>query len=78
MILFKSDIIQELLQRGSKGTILTAISKTELEYIRLPLVKKSIQQQIATRIQESHRLRKDSKRLLEEAKKKVEEEIERR
>ena len=78
LILFKSSIIQELLQRGTKGTILTAISKTELEYIRLPLVKKSVQQQIAARIQESHQLRKESKKLLEETKKKVEEEIERR
>lgn len=76
LILFKSLVIQELLQRGSKGTILTAISKTELESIKIPLVKTSIQNQIAEKIQESHKLRKESKSLLEEAKRKVEEEIE--
>lgn len=76
LILFKSLVIQELLQRGSKGTILTAISKIELESIKIPLIKPSIQKQIAEKIQESHRLRKESKELLEEAKRKVEEEIE--
>lgn len=76
LILFKSLVIQELLQRGSNGTILTSISKTELELIKIPLIKSSIQKQIAEKIQESHRLRKESKALLEEAKRKVEEEIE--
>lgn len=76
LILFKSLVIQELLQRGSKGTILTAISKTELEQIKIPLIKPSVQKQIAEKIQESHKLRKESKELLEDAKRKVEEEIE--
>jgi len=76
LILFKSFAIQELLQRGSKGTILTAISKTELESIKIPLIIPSTQKQIAEKIQESHKLRKESKELLEEAKRKVEEEIE--
>jgi len=77
LILFKSLVVQELLKRGSKGTILTAISKTELESIKIPLIKPLIQKQIAEKIQESYRLRKESKELLEEAKRKVEEEIER-
>ncbi|QQS59308.1 restriction endonuclease subunit S [Candidatus Peregrinibacteria bacterium] len=75
LILFKSFVIQELLQRGSKGTILTAISKTELESIKIPLIKPQIQNKIAEKIQTSHKLRKESKELLEEAKRKVEEEI---
>ena len=76
LIIFKSKIIQELLIRGSKGTILTAISKDELNQIKIPLIKPRIQKQIAKKIQESHKLRKESKELLEEAKRKVEEEIE--
>ncbi|OGU58227.1 MAG: hypothetical protein A2X64_00515 [Ignavibacteria bacterium GWF2_33_9] len=72
LILFKSDIIQELLQRGSKGTILTAISKTELESIKIPLINEEIQKEIAEKIQVSHKLRKESKELLEKAKKAVE------
>lgn len=76
LILFKSSIVQEFLQRGSKGTILTAISKTELESIKIPLIESSIQEQIAEKIQDSHKLRKEGRELLEEAKRKVEEEIE--
>ncbi len=76
LILFKTLVIQELLQRGSKGTILTAISKTELESIKIPLIKLQIQKQISEKVQESYKLRKESKDLLEEAKRKVEEEIE--
>jgi len=44
--------------------------------LQIPLIKPSIQKQIAEKIQESHRLRKESKELLDEAKRKVEEEIE--
>ena len=76
LILFKSLIMQNLLKRGCKGTILTALSKYELEKIRIPLIKESIQKQIAEKIQESYKLRKESKELLEKAKRKVEEEIE--
>jgi restriction endonuclease S subunit len=76
LILFKSNIIQELLIRGSKGTILTAISKSEIESIKIPLLKKTIQDKIAEKITKSHKLRKESKELLESAKKMVEEEIE--
>lgn len=76
LILFKSNFIQELLQRGSKGTILTAISKTELEYIKIPLIKLYVQKQIAEMVRKSHEARKKSKELLEEAKRKVEEMIE--
>jgi len=47
------------------------------EKFKIPLIKPKIQKQIAKKIQESHKLRKESKELLEEAKRKVEEEIER-
>ncbi len=76
LIIFKSKIIQELLIRGSKGTILTAISKDELNQIKIPLIKSKIQKQIAEKIQESHKLRKEAKELLEKAKSKVENLIE--
>lgn len=76
LLLFKSNIIQELLARGSKGTILTAISKSELKTIKLPLIRKEIQEQIAEKITESCRLRKERKELLERAKLMVEKEIE--
>ncbi len=43
---------------------------------QISLIKPQIQKQIAKKIQESHKLRKESKELLEKAKRKVEEEIE--
>ena len=76
LILFKSKLMIELLQRASKGTILGGYTKEELKKIKIPLLSNQIQQQIADLVQESHKLRKESKQLLEDAKLKVEEEIE--
>ncbi len=76
LVLFKSLIIQNLLKRGCKGTILTAIPKNELQKIKVPLLSPTIQEKIAEKIQESFKLRKESKELLEKAKKMVEDELE--
>jgi len=78
LIIFKSQIMIELLQRISKGAILGGYDLTAFEKIKIPLIKPQIQTQIAEKIQESHKLRKESKELLEEAKRKVEEEIEKK
>jgi len=75
LILIKSFVIQKLLKRGCKGTILTAIPKDELEKIIIPLISPQIQIQISQKIQESFKLRKEAKELLEKAKKMVEDEI---
>lgn len=72
LMLFKSEPIQKLLKKGCSGTILTAISKSELEKIPLPLITNDIQAQIAQKVQESFRLRCESKRLLDITKKTVE------
>lgn len=76
LVLVKSIIMQNLLKRGCKGTILTAISKDELDKIEIPLIKDYIQKDISQKINESYKLRKESKELLEKAKKMVEDEIE--
>ena len=73
LVLFKSSFMQELLKKGCSGTILTAIGKDEFNKIRIPLVKREIQEKIAEKIKEAFRLRKEAKALLEEAKEKVEE-----
>jgi len=73
LVLFKSHFVQELLKRGCSGTILTAINKDEFNKIKIPLVKKDMQEKIADKVNEAFRLRKEAKNLLEEAKKKVEE-----
>lgn len=72
LMLFKSEPIQKLMKKGCSGTILTAISKNEFEKIPLPLIASDIQDQIATQVQESFRLRRESKHLLEITKKAVE------
>ena len=76
LVLLKSDCMQSLLKKGCSGTILTAIAKDEFLKIPLPLLPESIQSLIAEKIQKSFDLRKQSKQLLEQAKRMVEEEIE--
>lgn len=48
----------------------------KIKEIKIPLIKPQIQEQIAEKIRESHKPRKESKDLLEEAKRTVKEEIE--
>jgi restriction endonuclease S subunit len=68
--------MQNVLKQNCSGTILTAINKTEFQNIPVPLIGKDIQQQIAELIEKSFYLRRESERLLEEAKEMVEKEIE--
>lgn len=72
LVLFKSQIFQEYLKKFPSGTILTAISKEELQNILIPKISLEIQTQIAAHIQKSFALRKEAKSLLQEAKAKVE------
>ena len=76
LVLLKSPIGQEQLKKGCSGTILTAINKDEIGKIVLPIVDSGIQHQIKQKITESFNLRKQSKHLLECAKKAVEMAIE--
>jgi len=76
MIFLKTVFIKELLLRYNCGTSYPVIKDEDILNLQIPLIKPSIQKQIAEKIQESHRLRKESKELLDEAKRKVEEEIE--
>ena len=76
LVLLKSQVGQEQLKKGCSGTILTAINKDELEKIILPMVDKKVQAKIQRKIAESFTLRKQSKHLLECAKKAVEMAIE--
>ena len=76
LVLFKSEVMQNILKQGCSGTILTAINKTEFQNIPIPIIDLPIQQQISSLIQESFALRTESERLLAEAKEMVEREIE--
>lgn len=76
LILMKSGFIQLLLKKNCSWTILTAISKDGLQRIKLPLLDPKVQQLISDKVQESFKLRNESKQLLEQAKQMVEDEIE--
>ena len=72
LILLKSMIGQLQLKKGCSGTILTAINKDEFNKIVLPKVDVNVQSQIQQKVTESFNLRKQSKHLLECAKRAVE------
>ena len=75
LVLFKCAFFQEYLKKFPSGTILTAISKDELQNILIPKIDTATQTQISLKIQKSFALRKESKDLLESAKSKVEQAI---
>lgn len=72
LCLMKSVIGQLQLKKGCSGTILTAISKEELNKIILPKIKKETQNIIKEKIQQMYKLKESSKQLLEIAKRGVE------
>ncbi len=72
LVLLKSIIGQLQLKKGCRGTILTAIGKDEFGKIVLPRIEEKKQTQIQQKIIESFALRKQSKHLLECAKRAVE------
>jgi restriction endonuclease S subunit len=76
LVLFKSEVMQNVLKQNCSGTILTAINKTEFLQITVPLINKEIQCQIAELIGKSLYFRGESERLLNDAKDMVEKEIE--
>jgi restriction endonuclease S subunit len=76
LILSKSIILQMQLKRECSGTILTAVPNDALKKIVIPILPDKIQKKIAALVQQSHEARRKSTELLEEAKRKVEEAIE--
>lgn len=76
LVLFKSKPIQALMKQRCSGTILTAITKEELLSMPLPKIDDTVQKKVATKVQESFALRRQSEQLLEYAKQTVEMAIE--
>ena len=72
LVLLKSIVGQLQLKKGCSGTILTAINKDEFGKVILPIIVEEKQAQIQRKVVESFRLRKQSKHLLECAKRTVE------
>ncbi len=72
LVLLKSIVGQLQLKKGCSGTILTAINKDEFGKVILPIIVEEKQTQIQQKVIESFNLRKQSKHLLECAKRAVE------
>lgn len=75
-LIFSSILCKMQVEKLSGGALIAHLKPSDFETFKIPLIKQSVQKQIAEKIQESYRLRKESKNLLEEAKRKIEEEIE--
>ena len=72
LVLFKSELMQNILKQNCSGTILTGLNKDDFLNIRIPKIIEAKQQQIADLIEQSFSLKKQSEHLLEVAKKAVE------
>ena len=76
LVLLKSMIGQLQLRKGCSGTILTAVNKDEFSKVVLPIISPDKQTEIQQKVIESFNLRKQSRHLLECAKRAVEMAIE--
>ncbi len=65
-----------LMIRNSRGSVQQRLNQETLKGLVVPILPSEIQQEIASLIQQSHEARRKAKELLEEAKRKVEQEIE--
>ena len=75
-LIFNSIVCKMQVKKLSGGALIAHLKPSDFEKFKIPLIKPEIQKRIADKIQRSHKLRKESKELLELAKRKVEEEIE--
>jgi restriction endonuclease S subunit len=76
-LFFNSKYGNQYVNDISRPVAQTNLNLTELSNIYIPLLPMKSQQQIANKVTISHKLRQESKNLLEQAKLKVEQEIER-
>ena len=75
-LILNSVLCKMQVEKLSGGAIIAHLKPSDFDKFKIPLIKQSIQQQIAQKITQSHQLRTESKDLLELAKLKVEQAIE--
>lgn len=79
LTLILNSILTKLqIEKFSGGAIINHLKPSDFQKIKIPLLAEKIQTQIKELIEQSHALRKQSKELLEKAKKMVEDEIEKK
>jgi type I restriction enzyme, S subunit len=71
-LVLNSIVVKQQAERDAGGSIILHWRKEEIENVLVPVVDMSIQQKIATQIQESFKLRAESEHLIEVAKRAVE------
>jgi len=76
MVFLKTKPIKDLLMRYNCGTSYPVIKDEDILNLKIPLIRKETQQKISDLVRQSYEARKKAKDLLEEAKRKVEEMIE--
>ncbi|MFC1802235.1 restriction endonuclease subunit S [Patescibacteria group bacterium] len=77
LALVLNSIISKLqIERFSGGAIIAHLKPSDAMNLKIPILSEKIQKEISKKIVQSHELRKESKDLLEKAKRMVEEEIE--
>lgn len=77
-LILNSILCKLQVEQLSGGALIAHLKPSDFEKFKIPLINSQIQKQIAEKIKLSHKLRKESKELLEKAKRKVEEEIEKK
>ena len=75
-LVLNSIVVQMQAERDSNGAIIQHWKPSEIEQVIIPKLPKPIQKTISAKIQKSFALKAESKRLLDEAKRMVEREIE--
>jgi restriction endonuclease S subunit len=71
-LLFRSEIMKKQLEQKTAGTIMTAVPRSVVGDLLVPIVPRQEQENIAELIKQSFSLRKEAKQLLDEATKRVE------
>ena len=75
-LILNSIICKLQVERFSWWALISHLKPSDFEKIKIPLINPQLQKEISDKIKESFKLRNESKELLEQAKKMVEDEIE--
>jgi hypothetical protein len=76
LILVRSLLVTTQLQQESTGGILSAVPDYRLKYVIVPRIPETIQKQISILVSNSHKAKHESEKLLDEAKRRVEDLLE--
>lgn len=76
LVLLRSTAVRMQLEREATGAILSAVPRRSLERVIVPSIPAAARESIAARVAEAHSAYRDAERLLDEAKRRVEQMLE--